>query len=354
MNFKNVVFLSVPILLICISCSKNNYVQKSSYQFKSESGFPDYAYLNYWAAHPWKWDPSDSIPEPLRNEPRNSSVDVFFLHPTTYTAKLKGKKTNADIDDSYINAKTDYSTILYQASVFNQHARVFCPRYRQAHIGNFFSSDTTKTQPAFELAYDDISTAFEYYMLHYNNGRPIIIASHSQGSKLAERLLKDYFEEKPLVNQLVVAYIAGWAVPKEYFTSLKMCEDSLQTGCICSWRTLRNGFVPFYLKNEHGNSFATNPLTWTTKADYASKQLNKGSVLTSFNKVYKQTTDAQISNGLLYVAKPKFPGSFFYFTKNYHIGDINLFYLNIRENLSQRIRHLPTPKRTETGVVKGE
>ncbi|MEI9909492.1 MAG: DUF3089 domain-containing protein [Bacteroidota bacterium] len=148
-----------------------------------------------------------------------------------------------------------------------------------------------------------------------NNGRPIIIASHSQGSKFAERLLKEYFENKALAGQLVVAYILGWSVPKEYFGSLKMCSDSLQTGCICSWRTLRNGYVPYYLKSEKGNSFVTNPLTWTTDEQYASRKLNKGSVLTKFNKMYKHTTDARISNGFLYVKKPKFPWSFYTWAK---------------------------------------
>jgi len=117
-----------------------------------------------------------------------------------------------------------------------------------------------------------------------------------------------------------------------------MCDDSLQIGCICSWRTLRNGYVPYYLKNENGNSLVTNPLTWRTNDIYASKQMNKGSVLLKFNKVYKHTTDAQINQGLLYVKKPKFPWSFLYFIKNYHAGDINLFYINIRENVRQRIQ----------------
>jgi len=173
-------------------------------------------------------------------------------------------------------------------------------------------------------------------MAHWNNGRPIVIAGHSQGSFLAEKLLKDYFEDKPLSKKLVVAYIAGWPVSKEYFTSLKMCNDSLQTGCICSWRTLRNGYVPSILKEEKGNSYVTNPLTWKTDSIYAPKNLNKGSVLFNFNKVYNQTTDARIGNGLLYVRRPRFPWSFLYFTKNYHIGDINLFYINIRENIRQR------------------
>jgi hypothetical protein len=335
MQFLRLTAISLLCFLL-FSCNKYKAFQ-SQYQFKSKTGLPDYADLRYWAAHPWKWDPSDSIPKPLRHETKDSTVDVFFLHPTTYTFKRKFKKRNADIDDSYVNAKTDYSSILYQASVFNQQARVFSPRYRQAHIGNFFSADTIKALQAFEIAYADIKTAFEYYLAHFNNGHPIIIASHSQGSKMAERLLKDYFEGKTLQNKLVVAYIAGWPVPKGYFSSLKMCENNLQTGCICSWRTFRNGYVPSYLKKENGNSYVTNPLTWTTTEGYATKDLNKGSVLTRFNKVYKATTDAHVSNGLLYVKKPKFPWSFLYFTKNYHIGDINLFYINIRENIGERI-----------------
>jgi Protein of unknown function (DUF3089) len=324
-------------ILLFSSCSSKYQSYKTQYQFKSKNGSPDYSSLDYWAAHPWKWDPSDSVPAPLRNEIRDSSVDVFFLHPTTYTKKMKMRGPNAEIDNDLINAKTDYSTILYQASVFNQQSRVFAPRYRQAHIKEFFIKDEETKTKAFELAYTDVKEAFKYYLQHWNNGRPIIIASHSQGSLLAERLLKDFFQDKPLMNKLVVAYIIGWPIPKEYFSSLKMCSDSLSTGCICSWRTLQKGYIPFYLKNEHGNSYVTNPLTWTTGDEYASKKLNKGSVLRKFNKIYKETADAQVSNGLLYIKKPKFPWSFLYVSRNYHIADINLYYMNIRENLRQRI-----------------
>jgi hypothetical protein len=60
-------------------------------------------------------------------------------------------------------------------------------------------------------------------------------------------------------------------------------------------------------------------------------------VLRNFNKIYQHTSDAQVSNGMLFIKKPKFPGGFFYFRKNYHIADYNLFYMNIRENVRQRI-----------------
>jgi hypothetical protein len=328
-------FLLSVVLLF--SCSDKYMVYKNLYSFKSTDGRPDYSNLDYWAAHPWKKDPSDSVPEPLQGELRDSVIDVFFLHPTSFTKSPYDNRLSAAIDDTYINAKTDYSSVLYQASVFNQHARVFAPRYRQANISVFFSKEKERADSVFEMAYSDLKTAFEYYLKNWNADRPILIASHSQGSKLAIRLLKEYFEDKPLQNKLVVAYTPGWPVPKDYFTSLKMCSDSLQTGCICSWRTFRENYIPSYLKNEKVNSFVTNPLNWTTDSTHAGKRLNSGSVLYKFNRVYKQTTDARISNGLLWVKKPKFPWSFLYRTKNYHIADINLFYLNIRYNVQQRI-----------------
>ena len=336
----SMLFFRLPLILFIslffISCNRYK-AYKSQYQFQSESGFPDYSDMNYWAAHPFKWDPSDSIPGFLSKESRDTSVDVFFLHPTTLTRKTGRKDQNARIDDWFINARTDYSSILYQASVFNASCRVFAPRYRQAHIRNFFKKDTVAARKAFDIAYEDIKKAFEYYLAHENKGRPIIIAAHSQGSLLAEILLKDFFENKPLYSKLVVAYIVGWPVPKNYFSSLTMCNDSMQTGCLCSWRTVRKGFVPRYLRQKNIDSYVSNPITWVTTEEYASRDLHHGSVLLDFNKLYTHTTDAKIGNGLLNISRPKFKGSLLYRTRNYHVGDINIFYMDIRENIRQRI-----------------
>ena len=331
-------FTGALFLLIFSSCSDKYLAFKKFYKFKSEDKRPDYSNLNYWAAHPLKWDPSDSIPKPLRKDKRDTLVDVFFLHPTMYTMKIKDSGLNAAIDDAYLNAKTDYSSILYQASVFNQHARIYAPRYREAHISAYFQKDTLAALKAFDLAYEDVKAAFEYYLKNYNHGRPIIIASHSQGTNHALRLLKDYFENKPLQKQLVAAYIVGMAIPKNFFSSLQMCKDSLQTGCVCGWRTFRKGYKPPYVEAEKEFSLVTNPITWKTDNGYAYKKMNTGSLLYKFNKIYSGTTDAQIHEGVIWAMHPKFPWSFLYSTKNYHVGDINLYYMNIRENVDQRIK----------------
>jgi hypothetical protein len=93
----------LPFLIL--SCSKKNFSSKTNYKFRSKDGKPDYADINYWAAHPWKWDPSDSVPRDLEaSYVRDSVADVFFIHPTTLTSN-RIKESNAEIDDSRINSK---------------------------------------------------------------------------------------------------------------------------------------------------------------------------------------------------------------------------------------------------------
>jgi len=338
---KAFLLLSLFYWLILFSCSPAYKTHKAEYEqlFSSAPSVPDYADMRYWAAHPWKKDPSDSIPYVLRGESTDTSVDVFFIHPTTLTDKeSEGKIWNADIDDAELNAKTDYTSILYQASAFNKSCRIFAPRYRQAHLFSFFTKDTVASKAALDAAYQDIKAAFEYYLKYYNNGRPIIIAAHSQGTFHSGRLLKEFFENKPLQKQLVCAYIIGLAVPTNYFSVLKPCTDSSSTGCFVSWRTFREGYLPDYVKKERTGSWVVNPLSWKMDELAVLRKDNKGAVLFNFNKLYPHTNGARISNGVLWINKPKVPLGFLYRNKNYHVGDINLFYLNIRENVDTRIK----------------
>jgi hypothetical protein len=326
-------------ILFPFACTPRYADPVAAFQFSADTlSSPDYSKLENWAAHPDKNDPSDSTPEPLISGTiKDTGVDVFFLHPTTLTS-AKDKEWNGDIHDSVLNARTDASTILFQASVFNE-CRVFAPRYRQAHIRAYYSRDTVSAREAFDLAYGDLKAAFQYYLDHYNHGRPIIIASHSQGTSHAKRLLREFFEGKPLKNSLVAAYIIGMDIPRHYFSELRACSDSTETGCVIGWRTYKKGYEPPFVREESSLSLVVNPLTWTTTDEYAPRSLNKGAVLTKFNKLVPAITDAQIHEGVLWVHRPHFRGSFLIRTRNYHIGDINLFYLNIRDNIRTRIRY---------------
>ena len=298
----------------------------------------DYSKSENWAALPDKADQADRTPHSdLVDLQKEAKVDVFFLHPTTYTRKRGNTNWNAKIDDTELNQTTDDGTILNQASVFNGVGKVYAPRYRQAHIQAYFSKDTVSSQRAFEFAYKDVKTAFEYYLKHYNNGRPIILASHSQGTNHAEMLLKELFDGKPLQDKLVAAYLVGMPIEQDAFQNIKVCKTPEEVSCFCSWRTFKHGNFPKKDYQLNNTIAVTNPLTWTTDETYAPAMLNQGTVLYDFEKHFtKQLVDAQVKDGVLWVHKPKFRGSIFLITKNYHIADYNLFYVNVRKNAMLR------------------
>jgi hypothetical protein len=327
----------IIIAIIGGSCSKNTISYTGEAAFKSRNGIPEYDKLEYWAAHPDKEDLSDTVPLPLKGEKKEKLVDVFFLHPTTLLGVRNNENINAKIDDPTINYKTDYSTIIYQASAFNERARVFAPRYRQAHIGMYSERDSAKKYAAFNLAYEDIKNAFEYYLKNENKGRPIIIASHSQGTTHATRLLKEYFDDKELSKQLVCAYLVGMNVKKDSYVKIPICTEENMTGCFVSWRTFRKDHSDDWANRLDTSIAVVNPVLWKTTNEIADKSIQKGAVLYNLDKVYKNTQSTQAEGSAVWVSHPKFPGSFLYRKKNYHAGDINLFYVDIRENVSRRI-----------------
>jgi hypothetical protein len=327
----------IYIILGTYGCSPKIKPYIGEQKFNSETGIPDYGKLEYWAAHPGKWDPSDSIAGGLDDVLELKKVDVFFLHPTTFTDADSGTVMNASIDDPYLNKKTDYSSILYQASVFNSACQIYAPRYRQAHIQMYYEKDSLKSKKAFDIAYQDVKTAFQYYLRYYNKGNPIIIASHSQGTTHAKKLLKDFFDSSSLKNKLVAAYIIGIPVERKYFSELYECKDSISTGCIISWRTFREGYEGNFNSKVDNEIIVTNPVSWKTDNSLIDKQLHHGAVLYKFEKIFKHTHSTRIVGNMLWVSKPKFPGSIFYKTSNYHAGDINLFYIDMRNNVNTRI-----------------
>ncbi|MEO1655636.1 MAG: DUF3089 domain-containing protein, partial [Bacteroidota bacterium] len=235
---------------------------------------PDFSQMKYWAAHPQQKDAGDLVPgkgQVVENQ-ANAQVDVFFVHPTIYTkTQNPAYPWNADVNNLELNQEVDETTIKNQATVFNGSARVYAPRYRQAHLKIFFTTDFYLKAEALDNAYQDVKAAFEYYLKNYNQGRPLIIASHSQGTVHAGRLLKEFFENQALQKKLIAAYIVGMPIEKKEFTHIFPCEDADQTGCWITWNTYAHDYYPPNYEEVYKNCVSINPLNWkmdSTPASY--------------------------------------------------------------------------------------
>nr|MBQ6739970.1 DUF3089 domain-containing protein [Synergistaceae bacterium] len=170
-------------------------------------------------------------------------VDTFFIYPTNYMGFNDGDADYAEIDNAEMRrgAQGDY---IEQAGAFAESTNIFMPYYRQAGMPRMKRAwkETGDCEDAVSgMPYEDIKSALDYYFEHYNNGRPFIIAGHSQGSVIAKLVLKRYFKDhKDYYNRMVAAYVIGYAVTKDELAAnphLKFATGESDTGVIISWNT---------------------------------------------------------------------------------------------------------------------
>lgn len=343
MKKNNFIYLSLNYLLVLILFSGCARIDDQYFKYPLNSySSPDYNLESNWAALPTKADFADASPSyQFDNNQDTVLVDVFFIHPTTFRSN---KKWNARLDKGFLNWATDRTTIKHQASVFNGSCRIYAPRYRQATIQAYFSK-TDRANKAFELAYNDVKAAFLKYLEVYNNGRPFILAGHSQGSSHLISLLMEFEETEVLKNQMVTAYIAGMPVFEDYFKRLKPCKNASETDCYNAWSTYLNGYFP---ADYYKGAVSTNPLNWKIDSDYATYDENKGGIVFRYKRNPKPyLVDAKNVDGVVWVKKPNYWLSKLIKIKNFHIADYNLFWVNIRENVAERIRAFDESKESQ-------
>lgn len=210
MSFK-IIFSMLVCILLTFQCfsQQTNYAEKSN-----------------WAVFPGNY--TKELKGYLKDSSLLTKVDVFYVYPTVFLDKTD-ERWNIPLEDENQRRKILENAIRFQASAWVEAGSMYVPYYRQAHIRSYRNLESGGRE-ALLLAYSDVKAAFQYYLDHHNNGRPIILAGHSQGSTHLMLLLKEFFDNKPLQNQLVAAYLPGIGVKKNEYQSLKLLTDSTQTG----------------------------------------------------------------------------------------------------------------------------
>ncbi len=315
---------------------------------------PDYTQPGAWAARPGLDSHANDTPAGV-SRAQDPQVDVFFIHPTTYLKPVIG---NAPYDaGGFTRSQLDVAVLRFQASVFNGCCRIYAPRYRQSSL-RAITSDDAQSHAADEIAYSDVARAFEQF-LHDIHGRPFIIASHSQGSIHALRLLQDKVIGTPLQQRLVAAYLPGVALPLDIEArGLPVCRSAAATRCVVSWNSVRRGHDDVrrresaeiwwdgrYQTIAGRPMVCVNPLDWRLGGDAPARD-NLGAVYSAGREQpipapEPAVTAARCNNGLLEV-DPR-PADRRHFRDIltlggvYHDFDYALYYMNIRDNVAQRI-----------------
>ena len=326
---------------------------------------PDYSLFRNWASLPSLEDLADQVPQGVQvSSQKSRPVDVFFIHPT---GLINAGAWVSPMQEASATAENTHFMMANQASVFNGCCDIYAPRYRQANIFSYFLSSIEDRDIILDFAYQDVRRAFEYYLQHKNEGKPFIIAGHSQGSHHAKRLLEELIDPTDLHRRLIAAYLLGpiiIPVTTAWIDSLehvRACMSEGDLGCIVAWDAMPEGKPPLPRDEQ---SLCTNPLLWQVTQQRAPASLNEGSLVPvgTFNgnigslsdepvgqhygplaKPIKALTGAQCRQGTLY-ASPSLPAGFEEDAMGtYHQLDYALFYMNIFSNAKLRsTRYLST------------
>ena len=282
-------------------------------------------------------------------------VDTFYIYSTAYyeSSFKEGAPDYAPLDNPEMleGAQGEYMS---NASVFEKSTNVFVPYYRQS--GMRYAGEIRKKTGDIDAAisgipYDDITAALDYYFKNCNQGRPFIIAGHSQGASMVKYVLKNYFRKHPeYYKRMVAAYVIGFSVTKDdlkKYPHLKFATGEKDTGVIISWNTEGPRNVKENAKNAVvlPNAVSINPLNWKLDETYAPASMNLGSFMPNMKARRYEITDigadAQVvlSRGVIVTnAKYDHPADAKFFgPQSFHEDDYTFYYNNLKDNVAKRI-----------------
>lgn len=279
-------------------------------------------------------------------EQTQRAVDVFFLCPTVFGGSEE--LSNMPLEDEGLKASF-LGAVNMEKGIYDADARFFAPYYRQMGMALYFQPEEVQ-KPCLETAYADVKAAFTYYLEHYNQGRPILLAGFSQGADHCLRLMKDCFAEDSTRQLLVACYAIGWRVTQEeldQYPHLRFASGADDTGVIVSFNSESEAVTDTLILPAGTKSLAINPLTWRTDSTPAPRSLNLGACFTDYNgsiaAEIPQLTGAYIDplRGALKVpdiSPADFPASLSGFPEGvYHVYDYQFFYRNLQENVALRV-----------------
>jgi hypothetical protein len=318
----------------CMSSSSNGI----SVATAAEQSNIDYSQSNYWLSLPATTD---------------KAVDIFYVYPTVWK-RAHGEPQVCEINNTSMIAGATRQ-FQSQATAFEPVGNIFAPFYRQA-TSEILALPLDQQQSIVSgIPKTDVFTAFDYYVKNLNNGRPFILAGHSQGSNILVFLLSEYMKQNPDVyKRMVAAYVIGYSITPEYLAQnphLKFATGPDDTGVIVTYNTEAPTLLPPGNPVVLPGALVINPITWTTDETLAEASQNKGSLMINPDATVALDTvpvmnyaDAKIDrsrNALICSSVnqqsliPIYKGAA---TGVYHAFDYAFYYFNIRQNATDRVK----------------
>ena len=272
------------------------------------------------------------------------SADLFLVCPTVDTKD----EYNMSMNDEVVK-KSFLGALNMERGIYEDCTRMFAPYYRQAAL-KIYDLSPEDREPYLELAYKDVSAAFSWYLENRNNGRPIVLAGFSQGADMCYRILKEYFSDSALQDQLVAVYAIGWPMTEKMISlnpQIKPAAAEDDTGVVVTFECESEELAETFICPIGQKGISINPLNWVTDSTPADKSLNAGACFTDYSGGIRREVTGLCGcyidpeRGVLKVTDvtpEEFPPILPILPEgSYHLYDYQFFFRNLQQNVDCRI-----------------
>lgn len=190
-------------------------------------------------------------------------TDLFYIVSTNI-----GHSENADGTSAYNAVLTDAEVAVLRREAeyikrnFADSFNLFAPIYHQCTMEAYLHENGDSVLMFRKRSERECCRAFDYYMDHFNNGRPFIVAGFSQGAMNVVALLKHMTDEQ--YSRCRAAYVMGYRLSLEDLEHRHVEAATSETGGkVVSFNTVASGDGIWQMLSE-GAATCINPVNWTT------------------------------------------------------------------------------------------
>lgn len=270
---------------------------------------------------------------------RGGAADIFYIISTEtgdYTLADGMTYHHADTYKDSLRAPL-YGEMLGVDTLVSGKLNYYSPYYRQCSLQSF--QDTTTIKERMAIALSDVRKAFAYYLQHYNQDRPFILAGFSQGAHIMLELMKEM--DQKTYERMVAAYAIGVAIDQQTIDDcpyIKAAQGADDTGVTICYNSVRDASAAIWGKSV----VAINPLNWKTDETPA-QLITEPSPLLPVNEQQKDTMTVHLdtASSLLFVEGydcNDYMMPLIGKEGNYHSREIWLYRDYLRENMTLRVK----------------
>jgi hypothetical protein len=266
-----------------------------------------------------------------KNDTTGRGADVFYIVSTWEFDWITA--------DSLTCHYADTENALHRQRMDIEHKRVadfmaegnnfYAPYYRHITLDSWMTQNEDTISKRCRIAMGDVKRAFDHFIAHRDNTRPLVLAGFSQGGKAVVELLK-HMNDSTFKN-LVAAYVLGYKVtPQDTMASKHFvaAKDSMDTGVTICYNSVKEArYRKAILCGD--NVMCINPVNWRT--DSTAAKLND-SVTVTMNPKYN-VLEVKGYSGAQFHTIPGFIND-----GDLHSGEPIIYNECLRRNVALRIR----------------